>query len=164
MKNFTLQEELETWVRTEQGEDEFKDFSFYADTDTGDFDSEKGAMTDYKIYAKNNTTGEKYVGRGGYYNSDGHHFFSSVKFVLQEKKEKKIKNEFIPIIPIQDNDSHWYIIPQELQKTFMQLAYYDQDDKIEEFNDLFSKYMVGGCLSNYQLFISQDELKRLTGE
>ncbi len=97
MKNFTLQEELVEWLNEEDGEGDFKDFSFWADETKGSFDSEKGAMTDYKIYAKNNNTGEKYVGRGGYYNSDGHHFFSPVEFVLQEKKKKKIEPVFTPV-------------------------------------------------------------------
>lgn len=170
MKTFTLQKELEEWLDEEKGEGEFKDFSFWANTDKGSFDSEKGAMTDYKIYAKNNITDEVYEGKGGYYTNNGHSFNYPVEFKLQVKKEKKVKNEFIPVKLLQDESSHWYIIPQELwddwEKMEIAISEEDEDSKewyklVDEFCDKFNKYRTGGGTDLYQLYISQEEFNKL---
>lgn len=168
MKKFTLQEELEEWI-DDNGEGEYKDFSFWSHTSTGHFDSEKGAMYDYKITAKNNVTDELYEGKGGYYTNNGHSFNYPVEFVLQEPKEKKVKSKYINIKLLQDDSSHWYIIPQEVVDDFEnQMNYiYDHDDDgiediINEFDNKFGKYRTGGDINNYQLCITQEELNRLT--
>lgn len=81
--------------------------------------------------------------------------------------------QFTPVKLLQDESSHWYIVPQELWDDWEGLigAIYSTEEfsdewysLIDDFNNMFSKYMVGRRLSNYQLFVSQDELKRLTGE
>lgn len=79
----------------------------------------------------------------------------------------------IPIRVIKDDEGNIYFLPQELvpewelQLRTIELFVDDNDtryDLWDTFDDTFSKYKVEGNLSDYQLFISQDELKRLTNE
>ena len=80
-----------------------------------------------------------------------------------------------PVKIKQDDDSHWYIVPNELEEEFdtllrnIYVAYEDEGHDSEmawqleaEFIDKFSKYMKGGNVNNYQLYISPEELFRLT--
>ena len=52
------------------------------------------------------------------------------------------------VVAVQDSDSHWYIIPQELHYKFKALLESDED----EFIETFSEYMTGGDLNNIQLY------------
>lgn len=58
---------------------------------------------------------------------------------------------------VQDESSHWYVIPDELaEQFFKESAAIEQDpenyDMIGRFEDKFSKYMTGGDLNNVQLY------------
>ncbi len=56
---------------------------------------------------------------------------------------------------VQDESSHWYIMPNELAEEFHALAsaidYTALDEKI--FEEKFSKYRTGGDINNVQLYI-----------
>lgn len=77
---------------------------------------------------------------------------------------------FVNVKLLQDDASHWYIVPNDEADEFIQLINYicdhEDDDgignKIVEFESKFSKYRIGGDINNYQLCISQEELNRLT--
>lgn len=67
---------------------------------------------------------------------------------------------------VQDESSHWYLIPNDELREFDNLSGYifdlDEDsdeyyDKIEEFEKMFSKYRTGGDLNNIQLYIDKKE-------
>ena len=70
---------------------------------------------------------------------------------------------------VQDNDLHWYVIPEEMEDQFNLLlegfglphsAYSDITDELyeergrreEQFDNMFSKYMTGGDLNLVQLY------------
>lgn len=53
---------------------------------------------------------------------------------------------------VQDESSHWYIIPNELENEF-----YEDSENVEmadsgEFDDKYREYSTGGCLNNVQLY------------
>ena len=52
------------------------------------------------------------------------------------------------VVAVQDDDSHWYVIPKELEDKFHELLESDED----EFIETFSEYMTGGDLNNIQLY------------
>lgn len=52
------------------------------------------------------------------------------------------------VVPIQDNDGHWYVIPASMRKEFDHLL--DTDEN--KFIDTFEKYMTGGGLSNFKFY------------
>jgi hypothetical protein len=63
----------------------FEGWGIWYDTDTGDFDSEKGAMCDYEIYLTS-PSGDEYIAKDGYYTGPtGHCFYGDVTFELREK-------------------------------------------------------------------------------
>lgn len=81
--------------------------------------------------------------------------------------------QFIPVKVLSDGDGHNYVVPNELSERFDGLLesmswaehegrVHDYNKYEREFENEFSKYRTGGSPNNYQLFISQDELKRLT--
>lgn len=51
-----------------------------------------------------------------------------------------INNEMREVRPIQDQDSHWYLIPTELKEKFWKMEEEGEADEFEEFNDTFEKY------------------------
>lgn len=64
----------------------------------------------------------------------------------------------IPVIARQDESSHWYLIPNELNKKFSQLheeAINGSTSAEDEFITIFSKYMCGGDINNKQLYIAK---------
>jgi hypothetical protein len=59
------------------------------------------------------------------------------------------------VVAIQDDSSHWYIIPAEMRKEFRrleELASNDDDAALDEFIDKFNKYRTGGDVNNVQLY------------
>lgn len=81
--------------------------------------------------------------------------------------------QFVKVKVLQDESSHWYIIPENLWGEWEMLikangktvSYSDEWYSLfDDFEVKFGKYRIGGCINNYQLYISEDELKRLTGE
>lgn len=59
------------------------------------------------------------------------------------------------VVAIQDDSSHWYVIPAEMRKEFRrleELASNDNDDALNEFIEKFNKYRTGGDLNNIQLY------------
>lgn len=69
------------------------------------------------------------------------------------------------VVAVQDESSHWYVIPDELKEEFSKLsdgvynAYNNVDVKEEvlidlesRFIEMFSKYRTGGDLNNIQLY------------
>lgn len=70
---------------------------------------------------------------------------------------------------LRDESSHWFIVPitevDEFRSLSERIMENEEDyEAINEFVDKFSKHMTGGGPNNYQLFISEDELKNLTGD
>ena len=66
--------------------------------------------------------------------------------------------EYKRAIAIQDESSHWYVIPYELENDF----YVDQDTAQETedwnaFENKFGKYMTGGSLNLTELYIKDGE-------
>lgn len=63
---------------------------------------------------------------------------------------------------VQDDNGHWYLIPNELKDEFNTLLeelcsedndFDDYDNLSEKFDDLFSEYRTGGDLNLVQLYI-----------
>lgn len=78
------------------------DFEFDSDTDSGKFDSEKGAMYDYHLSLYNTKTKEYYTAIGGYYNSGcGEQYYNyDVDFELHRdvvEVENKGKKKYITV-------------------------------------------------------------------
>lgn len=80
---------------------------------------------------------------------------------------------YVPISVKQDESSHWYIVPESelaefsaaMESIYEAEAYSDDwECLVSVFEYKFDKYRTGGDLNNYQLFISEEELKNLTGE
>lgn len=95
MNKFTLTpKQLDLVVNKEETIEGFENWSFWSNTDDGDFDSEKGAMTDYLITALDKTTNKMYVGRGGYYHGTiGEEFNYPVTFTRKKVYNLLIFNE-----------------------------------------------------------------------
>lgn len=72
-----------------------------SDTDTGEFDAEKGSMSDWKIIIKDLESGIKYQTKAGYHTYNGTRFdeeayeFTQIKSIVKKVKvtEKLIWNE-----------------------------------------------------------------------
>jgi hypothetical protein len=59
------------------------------------------------------------------------------------------------VIAIQDESSHWYVIPTGMRDEFRrleELACDDDNDALDEFIDKFNKYRTGGDVNNVQLY------------
>jgi hypothetical protein len=66
---------------------------------------------------------------------------------------------------LQDDNGHWYLIPNELEERFNDLLEElysddndfddDYDNLSEKFDDLFSEYRTGGDLNLVQLYIDE---------
>lgn len=62
------------------------------------------------------------------------------------------------VIAAQDDSSHWYVFPAEMNDEWnkMNNELYDSDfedeDLIQKFEEKFSKYRTGGDLNNKQLY------------
>ena len=92
MKTITLNEDQLGSLLGEETVKGYEDFLAEADHESGDFDSEKGAMYDYKITLVNQKTGEVYTARDGYYTGvTGDCFYGDVVFTLKPKKKKAVK-------------------------------------------------------------------------
>jgi len=82
----------------------FEGWSVDCDTDTGDYDGEKGSMIDYEIYLYNKE-GE-FIGEaiGGYFNNVSGHQFEDLTFYPPEPETPESKlNDFLK--EISDDDS-----------------------------------------------------------
>lgn len=58
---------------------------------------------------------------------------------------------------VQDESSHWYVIPIELSDKFRELTQFDIDEEDnyeneKKFDEIFSKYRTGGSVNNIQLY------------
>lgn len=91
-KVVVTEEQMSDFIEKSYGEDiEVEGFEGWdieeIDTSTGDFDSEKGAMTDYEINLIS-PNGDRYVAWDGYYTGvTGHCFYGDIVFELEEEKE-----------------------------------------------------------------------------
>lgn len=75
---------------------------------------------------------------------------------------ERIKPEELrPVMALQDESSHWYVIPAEMHDEWYRLNAIMDDgeegqvafEKAEDrFIELFSQYMTGGGLNNIQLY------------
>jgi len=75
--------------------------------------------------------------------------------------------EYQRVVCLQDEASHWYVIPYEMSKEFNYLMnkWYELDSKgdyeggediVEEFEYKFGKYRTGGDLNNIELYTKID--------
>lgn len=53
---------------------------------------------------------------------------------------------------VQDEDRHWYVIPEELEQFFLVDMYDDKMIESGEFDAKWRKYMTGGDLNLVQLW------------
>lgn len=59
----------------------------------------------------------------------------------------------IPVKAVQDDDGHWYVIPNALIVLFRQLLEQGESkEDYEEFSNAFDKYRTGGDLNLIQLY------------
>jgi hypothetical protein len=88
---------LEELIDNEDGKVKgWEDWTLEADHDSGEFNSEKGAMCDYKLTLYNDKTNDVYVGYGGYYTGiTGHCFNYDVDFTLKRKKITSTKSKIL---------------------------------------------------------------------
>lgn len=62
-----------------------------------------------------------------------------------------------PVIAQQDDAGHWYLVPNELKKEFIELNNKpDADDNYELFEAKFGQYRTGGDLNIVQLYIESN--------
>ncbi len=60
----------------------------------------------------------------------------------------------IKVKAVQDDNSHWYLVPNEKVDEFYELLdLANKEDDYEEFDDQFAEYMTGGDINNEQLYI-----------
>jgi hypothetical protein len=86
---FTLTgEQIQQWYDKKivpEGFEEFGEFtSDWIDVDSGEYDSSKYSMTNYEICLYHTNGEDIWMGKGGYYNGDEHHFNNDIEFVWQE--------------------------------------------------------------------------------
>ncbi len=69
---------------------------------------------------------------------------------------------YIPVTAVQDESSHWYLIPSHLSKRFNTLenkiieSNFDED-LIDAFESEFGQYRTGGGINNTQLYIKSNQ-------
>ena len=81
-----------------------------------------------------------------------------------------MKEQLIPITVMKDNEGDIYFIPSNLKSAFDNMCrWYEEDENSELWNkaddlfyDVFVAYKLEGDLSDYQHYISQKELNKLT--
>lgn len=56
------------------------------------------------------------------------------------------------VYAVQDQDSHWYVIPAELKDDFFKDEENGEEDEWSSFTEKYSQYMTGGDLNNVQLY------------
>lgn len=76
--------------------------------------------------------------------------------------EAAYSNTLIQVKAVQDDSSHWYLMPNELFDEFHRLQeklysdnYAEKYDDEEEFESKFRQYRTGGGLNNKQLYIKK---------
>ncbi len=57
-----------------------------------------------------------------------------------------------PVVAVQDQDSHWYVIPAEMKDAFYKDEENGSVDEYEAFCEKYSEYMTGGDLNLVQLY------------
>jgi len=57
-----------------------------------------------------------------------------------------------PVVAVQDDDCHWYIIPKELHDLFLEHLRDGETDEWETFKETWSYCRTGGDLNNVQLY------------
>jgi hypothetical protein len=63
------------------------------------------------------------------------------------------ENKLIPVVVVQDNDDHWYVIPKNLRVQFYELLEKaERDNDHIDFLEVFDDYMTGGDINNVQLY------------
>lgn len=63
----------------------------------------------------------------------------------------------IPVQAVEDNDGHWYLIPNDKVEYFHELLEDLSEDTEERFSELFGEYATGGDLNLIQLYINPDD-------
>jgi hypothetical protein len=58
----------------------------------------------------------------------------------------------IKVSAVQDDSSHWYIIPSELKKQFYKDLDNLSNDTCNDFDEKYSQYMTGGDINLVQLY------------
>ena len=72
---------------------------------------------------------------------------------LMDKYASQFQQEWIPVVAVQDDSGHWYVIPKERYQTFRK----DLNDEYfvdsGKFGDTYGQYLTGGDLNLTQLYI-----------
>ena len=60
------------------------------------------------------------------------------------------------VAAVQDESSHWYVIPIELKEQFFDMletySNTESNEVLEQFEDFFTNYRTGGDLNNIKLY------------
>ena len=118
-----------------------------ADTSTGIFDAEKGAMCDYEITLYNPEGKAVYKAVDGYYTNNGHRFYDDIEFTLIEEVEgePELLNKVVIWYSIQNGGDgsaypYWFLTEDE--------AYNDQDSMEEGWGE--------PCTGSVETFVGSD--------
>ena len=94
IRKITLVPDTITSLLNEEVVKGFEGWTLESDTDSGEFDSEKGAMYDYKLTLID-PDGNMYIGRGGYYTGPtGEVFHEDIEFTPKKKRTKNEDKEY----------------------------------------------------------------------
>lgn len=139
--------QLNKLLRGEKNVEGYEGWYADADTSTGTFDSEKGAMTDYEITLYNDKGEAVYIAEDGYYTGpSGHKFYDNIKFTLiEEVEEPELLTKIIVWFSIQNGGDgsaypDWFLTEEE--------AEYDQENMYEGWGE--------SCIGSVETFVGSD--------
>ena len=135
---------------------EYKGWYILADTDDGDFDSEKGAMTDFKLTLYDNEDKLIGTGHGGYYTGvTGMCFHYPVTFYPPKPKKPKAKKA---TIKLENVKAYWGELGWDLFGTGNE----ETDEEIDAVNEKISNIFEYGEYGTLELTI--DSNLKITGK
>jgi hypothetical protein len=70
------------------------------------------------------------------------------------------ENNLQKVHPVQDDNGHWFILPNEFEEEFENDLLDEDFVDSGEFDDKYRKYKTGGALNNVQLYAKFDSTKQ----
>jgi hypothetical protein len=71
------------------------------------------------------------------------------------KAQSQFQQEWIPVVAVQDESGHWYVIPKSIEEAFMADVVNDEISDNGVFDDMYGQHRTGGDLNLVQLYIPQ---------